>query len=308
MRFTYLNKINVLALALSMLGVTRLNAQQNLINVDEKGVVIDGYDPVAYFTEQMAVKGSEEFQSSYNGLVYWFTSEENKKTFDSTPQKYEVQFGGFCAYAVSQGHVSPIDPNFCVVQKDEKGVDRLICQHNQKASNLWNENPDGLLVDAYKYWPAVVKNGGKQIPIKGVEHFFINIDESGLAVQGFDVVAYHTQEKAIKGDPKFTEWFHGAKYNFTTADNRDLFRDNPRKYLPEYGGFCGYAMSLGRVRPVNPEIFQLVDGRLILQHTQEAYDLFNKDLPNNVVKADNNWPEVESKHAGKKIKFDKPAM
>jgi hypothetical protein len=129
-----------------------------------------------------------------------------------------------------------------------------------------------------------------------------------LANQGYDVVAYHTSEKALKGDPGFTEWFHGAKYYFTSPENRDLFRADPKRYLPQYGGFCGYAMSLGKIRPVNPEIFQLVDGRLILQHTQEAYDLFNKDVPRNLLKADENWPVVESKHAGKKVKFDKPAM
>lgn len=286
---------------------TVLFAQQPLLNVDDHGVVIDGYDPVGYFTDKKATPGSAEFQSKYNGLIYYFTSSDHKSLFDSNPSKYEVQFGGFCAYAVSQGHVSPINPNFCVVQKDDKGVDRLICQHNQKASDLWNKNPNGLLTDAYKYWPAVEKNGGKQIPIKGVEHFYINLDENGLANQGYDVVAYHSDNKAVRGDVKFTEWFHGAKYLFTSKEHQELFRNNPRQYLPQYGGFCAYAMSLGKVRPVNPEIFSIEGGRLLLQHTKEAYDLFYKDVQNNIVKADTKWPGVEKKKAGQKVKFDKPA-
>ncbi len=282
-------------------------AQKSLLNLDDKGVVIDGYDPVAYFTEKKPMKGNDQFQSSFDGMIYYFTSSENKKLFDGDPKKYQVQFGGFCAYAVSQGHVSPIDPDFCYVQKDAAGVDRLICQHNQKANDLWNKNADGLFADANKNWPAVENNGGKQIPLKGVELFYINIAEDGLANQGYDVVAYHTDNKALKGDLKFTEWFHGAKYIFTSREHQELFRDAPKKYLPQYGGFCAYAMSLGKVRPVNPEIFSVEDGRLMLQHTQDAYTLFYKDVKNSIIKADSQWPTVEMKKAGHKIKFDKPA-
>jgi YHS domain-containing protein len=282
-------------------------AQHPLINLDDKGVIIDGYDPVAYFNQQKPVMGSDQFKSTYNGATYYFADEENKKLFDAAPNKYEVQFGGFCAYAVSQGHVSPINPNFCIVQKDEYGIERLICQHNQKAADLWNKNPNGLLVDADKYWPAVVKNGGKQIPVKGAEHFFINIDKDGLANQGYDVVSYFADNKPAKGEEKYSEWFHGAKYLFSSRDHQELFRENPKQYLPQYGGFCAYAMSLGKVRPINPEIFSIEDGRLMLQHTQEAYDLFYKDVKGNIKKADERWPKVDHKHAGKAVKFDKPA-
>jgi len=300
--------MRILFMILLMLSLSsNLVAQQSLLNLDDKGVEINGYDPVAYFTLGKPTQGNEKFQSAYNGATYYFSSEENKVLFEADPKKYEVQFGGFCAYAVSQGHVSPIDPNFCYVQKDDKGIDRLICQHNQKANDLWNKNAEGLLVDAYKYWPAVVKNGGKQIPIKGVEHFYINLDEDGLANQGYDVVAYHTDKKASRGNEKFTEWFHGAKYLFTSREHQELFRQSPRNYLPQYGGFCAYAMSLGKIRPVNPEIFSIENGRLMLQHTQEAYDLFYKDVDNNIMRADNNWPEVEMKKAGHKVKFDKQA-
>ena len=66
-------------------------------------------------------------------------------------------------------------------------------------------------------------------------------------------------------------------------------------------------MSLGKLRPIDPTIFQIIDGRLILQHSQDAYKQFNKDVSGNTAKADANWPEQVKKHAGKKIKFDKPA-
>ena len=73
-------------------------------------------------------------------------------------------------------------------------------------------------------------------------------------------------------------------------------------------GFCGYAMALNKLRPINPELFDVVDGRLILQHSQDAYNQFHKDLPGLIAKADGNWPAQVKKHAGKKVKFDKPAQ
>lgn len=287
--------------------VVSLHAQEKaILNVDNDGIIIQGYDPVSYF-DNKPQPGKKEFQSKYNNAIYLFSSDENKKKFDANPAKYEVQFNGFCAYAVSQGHVSPIDPKFCIVQKDVKGVDRLICQHNQKAADLWNVAPDKLFIDAYQYWPAVQKNGGKQIALKGHEMPLLNLLPDGTAIMGYDAVAYHTEQKARKGSTAYVEWYHGARYQFVSKENQDLFRDNPKKYIPEYGGFCAYAMSLGKLRPINPELFSIENGRLMLQHTQEAYDLFKKDVPGNIRKADEKWPNVQQKRQGKKVKYDKPA-
>ena len=69
-----------------------------------------------------------------------------------------------------------------------------------------------------------------------------------------------------------------------------------------------FAMSLGKLRPINPEIFDVIDGRLILQHSEDAYSRFHKDLAGLTAKADANWPNQVKKHAGKKVKFDKPAQ
>lgn len=82
----------------------------------------------------------------------------------------------------------------------------------------------------------------------------------------------------------------------------------PGKYAPQYGAFCGYAVSLGKLRPVDPMIFQIEDGRLILQHTQQAFDLFNKDLRENTGKADKNWPGLVKSHVGQPVQYDKPAQ
>ncbi len=271
-------------------------------NVDDKGVILDGYDPVAFFTDQKPVKGDPSIKFTYQDAIYYFASNQHLETFKADPEKYKPQFGGWCAYAVSLGRIAPIDVNtFSIVDG------RLVIQHNQRAVNGWNKDVQGNLQLADRYWPKVSANSGKQIVTDEEKAFLNNTDPEGVTLQGYDPVSYFTDKKAMKGDAKFSARYHGATYWFVSEEHANSFKDHPEMYAPQYGAFCGYAMSLNKLRPVNPEIFQIIDGRLILQHTQDAFDQFNKDLAGNIVKADGYWPGQVKKHAGKKVKFDKPA-
>lgn len=271
-------------------------------NLDDKGVIIDGYDPVAFFTDNEPVKGDAQFQYSYEDAIYYFASQEHLELFKGDPEKYKPQFGGWCAYAVSLGRVAPIDvKTFSIVNG------RLVIQHNQRAVNGWSKDVQGNLALADKYWPKVSEHGGKQIQTDAEKGFLNNTDKEGVIVQGYDVVSYFSDNKAQQGDPKYSARFNGATYWFSSEAHSSMFKDHPDMFVPQYGAFCGYAMSLNKLRPVDPTIFQIVDGKLILQHTQDAYDQFNKDVPGNVAKANANWPGQVQKHAGKKIKFDKAA-
>ena len=150
------------AAALAVVPVSAASAGDavTLVNVDKNGVILDGYDPVAFFTDHKPVHGSDTFQSTYGGAIYHFASAEHKATFDKDPAKYEPQFGAFCAYAVSVGRTAAIDVNtFSIING------RLVVQHNSKAVGLWNKDPQTNLKHADKYWPAVAANGGKQIKI-----------------------------------------------------------------------------------------------------------------------------------------------
>ena len=102
---------NVLLTALLAVVFVSTTSAKTLLNVDKSGVGIKGYDPVAYFTDNQPIKGSAQFQSDSNGVTYHFASARSKAVFDANPGKYEPQFGGFCAWAVSQGYTAPIDPN-----------------------------------------------------------------------------------------------------------------------------------------------------------------------------------------------------
>ena len=289
-------------LLLAVLATAQVQEGSTFNNINEKGVILDGYDAVAFFANNKPVKGEAQFQYTYDKAIYYFASQEHLDLFKGDPEKYKPQFGGWCAYAVSLGRVAPIDVNtFSIVNN------RLVIQHNQRAVNGWNKDVQGNLALADKYWPKVAEKGGKQIITDAEKSFLNNTDPGGVTLQGYDAVAYFTQMKAVKGDPKYTARYNGATYWFSSEANATMFRDHPEMFAPRYGAFCGYAMALNKLRPINPEIFDVIDGKLILQHSEDAYNRFHKDVAAYVIKADNNWPKQIKKHAGKKIKFDKPA-
>jgi YHS domain-containing protein len=117
--------------------------------------------------------------------------------------------------------------------------------------------------------------------------------EKGLSIQGYDPVAYFTQNKALEGQKQWTATFEGITYRFATAANKDLFLKDPKKYEPQYGGWCAYAMgATGEKVEIDPETFKIVNGKLYLfYHTfvNNTLPKWNKDETNLKTKADKNW-------------------
>lgn len=148
----------------------------------------------------------------------------------------------------------------------------------------------------------------KEPHFEATDGFLVNLNKEGVIIEGYDPVAYFTDNRPVQGSAEFKAKYDGATYWFASAEHATLFKTDPKKYAPQYGAFCGYAVSIGKLRPVDPTIFQIEDGRLILQHTQEAYKLFNEDLKANTVKADKNWPGLVQSHVGKPVQYDKPAQ
>lgn len=138
------------------IGVLPLLAQnKTLLNLDKNGVAIQGYDPVAFFTQGRPVKGQPQFESKFNGARYLCASAENKTAFDANPAKYEPQFGGFCAYAASEGHTAPIKVDAFMVVND-----RLLMQYDQDVKKLFEKDSQGRLAKADKNWPSLVQKYG----------------------------------------------------------------------------------------------------------------------------------------------------
>ncbi len=304
--FASLNLFLLLFAVLLLFGITGCKEQISygkfFNNINKEGIILDGYDAVAFFTDQKPMKGSPQFQYQYEEATYQFANQDHLNLFKANPEKYKPQFGSWCAYAVSLGRVAPIDVStFSIVDG------RLVIQHNQRAVRGWNKDVRGNLAKADKYWPAVMKQHGKQITTDEEKGFLNNTNPEGVLLDGYDAVAYFATHRAIKGNSNFTTRYNGATYWFSSEANANLFKDNPAKYAPQYGAYCGYAMTLGKLRPIDPNIFQIYNGRLILQHSQKAYKLFNEDISESVQKADANWPKQVKKHAGKKVKYDQQA-
>lgn len=123
----------------------------------------------------------------------------------------------------------------------------------------------------------------------------LNLDKNGVAIQGYDPVAFFTQGHPVKGSPQFESQYKGAKYWFESADDKKLFDANPAKYEPQFGGFCAYGMSQGHTAPIKIEAWQIVNGRLLMQYDLDIQKKFNKDTQGNLQKADQNWPGVVQK-------------
>ena len=152
---------------------------------------------------------------------------------------------------------------------------------------------------------AVLSLAGAALADQTPDHKVLVLkNKDGAAILGYDAVAYFTDNKPAKGNPKFQSEYEGAKYYFASAEHKALFDANPAKYAPAYGGFCGYAASVGKVRPANPLVWSIVVGQLIVQHTKGADELWQKDVPGNKAKADKYWPLLVEAKAGKKHPID----
>lgn len=120
--------------------------------VQGQDVAIRGYDPVAYFVQNKAVKGLETITAIHEGRKWFFMSEENKKMFLVSPESYTPQFGGYCAYAAGNNYIYEADPEAWTI------VDgRLYMNYSMKIREKWTANRDSLIKAGHKNWPELVK-------------------------------------------------------------------------------------------------------------------------------------------------------
>lgn len=120
--------------------------------------------------------------------------------------------------------------------------------------------------------------------------------EDGIAIQGYDPVAYFVKSEAVEGKKDLSTVYQGITYYFSSAENRELFKSNPSKYEPAYGGWCAYAMGAkGEKVEVDPETFKITNGKLYLfynKYLNNTLKSWNKDESNLHTKADANWAKI----------------
>lgn len=123
----------------------------------------------------------------------------------------------------------------------------------------------------------------------------VNVDDKGLALRGYDAVAYQTQNKAVPGSPNFTAKYGDATFQFSSAANRDQFLANPARYAPAFGGFCAMGIAMGRKLDGDPQLFRVVDNRLYLNVNPAVQTRWAQDIPGNVKNAEGNWSGLKGK-------------
>ncbi len=116
-----------------------------------------------------------------------------------------------------------------------------------------------------------------------------------FAINGYDAVAYHKQQKPVKGNSEFTAQWNGAKWRFTNDENRSLFESDPERWAPLYGGYCAWAVANNYTAKTDPDAWSIVDDRLYLNYNRRIRKKWSKDIPGNIKRADANWPEVLKK-------------
>lgn len=117
----------------------------------EKGVAVDGTDVVAYFTESRPVKGDPSITHNWNGTTWQFASAANRDAFAADPERYAPQYGGYCAYAVSEGYTASTTPEAWRI------VDgKLYLNYSRRIQRRWERNIPGRIKDANANWPNVL--------------------------------------------------------------------------------------------------------------------------------------------------------
>ncbi|MEM7448895.1 MAG: YHS domain-containing (seleno)protein [Myxococcota bacterium] len=128
-------------------GTSAVQAQRSPINRNGGAYAIDGYDPVAYFIEGRAVRGTQEFSFEYLGSTFLFASAEHRERFESRPSRYAPQYGGYCAYAMAKGQFVTVDPQAFTVHGG-----KLYLNYSRTIQEKWLEHRDEYIQSANQNW------------------------------------------------------------------------------------------------------------------------------------------------------------
>jgi YHS domain-containing protein len=121
----------------------------------------------------------------------------------------------------------------------------------------------------------------------------VNADpHSHVGLQGYDPVGFFADSEAEKGSPFISAVYHGNTYLFSSEEHRAEFARHPAQYLPAYGGYCAFGVSIGKFFPVEIDTWEIVDGRLYFQFNQQVKKMFAEDKSGNFKKAEANWPDL----------------
>ena len=121
------------------------------------------------------------------------------------------------------------------------------------------------------------------------------IGSPGVAIKGFDPVAYFTAGKPTKGTSEHTFDYKGATWRFASAENKALFEADPEKYVPAYGGYCAYGLAQGYLVKIEGNAWSIRDGKLYLNYDKGVQAKWEKRPASYISTADKKWTSLEPK-------------
>ena len=116
----------------------------------------------------------------------------------------------------------------------------------------------------------------------------------GLAIKGYDAVAYFTENKQVKGSGQYAYEWQGSKWLFASKTNLNLFKSDTEKYLPQYGGYCAWGMKNGYKAKIEPDAWTIHKGKLYLNYSKGIQSKWVKDKDGYIQKADENWNGIKN--------------
>lgn len=140
---------------------------------------------------------------------------------------------------------------------------------------------------------AVLASGALAFPLAALAAGPVNVNAQGVAVHGYDVVAYVVMGKPVKGSAEFSAAWRGATYWFSNAAHLKTFEADPARYEPQYGGYCAYGVAQGVKPDIDPTAFAVVDGKLFLNLNPGVQKRWQADIPGHIQKATQNWPTLK---------------
>lgn len=117
---------------------------------------------------------------------------------------------------------------------------------------------------------------------------------SGVAIRGFDTVAYFTDDMPVEGSENFTTEWQGATWKFASQQHLDMFKENPEKYAPQYGGYCAYGVAQDSLVKIEGDNWTIVDEKLYLNYDDKLQDKWEKDIPGFIEEANNKFEPLLS--------------
>jgi YHS domain-containing protein len=297
------NAAALLALVLFSVPVAaQADRKVSAYNLASDKLAIQGYDPVSSFDVGGArpMEGKAEFQVDLGGAVYRFANEENLALFEAHPELYEPAHGGWCSYAMSKNKKVGINPKASRVSEG-----RLLLFSDKEFLEFdgdWVPEEHKLLVKADANWESL--SGEAPRTVAPDSYRLVNernLTDASLALEGYDPVAYFAEGggKPAKGKKKHAWRYKGVLYRFANERNLAAFRKAPKKYEPQHGGWCSYAMGARSKKvEVDPEVFRMTKGQLHLFYTDWFDDTsadWDEDTQSLKKAADKNWKTLLKK-------------